>query len=252
LFSEITYCLRLYDTDLDEEIWAEEVAHHSVIYDLKWSKNDRFLITCSGDGNCKVWDFFSFSPCLSQYSTAYYAHQTALNRHRMAGQTGVDDDTYIGTQLATARTANTYNTAGNPAGQDFHLHDEMSPSNITKLYPPQVIHVLPLPAHVVSYCAVFQEFNSTPFVLPSPAMQFKDDALTMGELNYYIEQLNFLKASYAPRVIIGCSDGRIRVFDSGRFMGYVMVNGKDDTGKQKDFSPHDGVVNAVVIDERSK
>lgn len=247
---EIIYSLRLYDTDLDEEIWVEEVAHHAIIYDLKWSKNDRFLISCSGDGTCKIWDFLAFSPVLSQYSNAYYAHQAAINRNKAAG--GGDDDTLIGTQLHTARTANTYNTAGNHTGFDNHTHDDMSPTYIAKMYPPQVTQVLPLSAQVVAYCAVFQEFSNAPFVLPPPAMQFKDDALTNGEFNYYIEQLNVLKSSYAPRVIIGCSDGRIRVFDSGRLMGYVMVVDKDETGKQKDFSPHDGVVNSLVIDERSK
>ncbi len=233
---------------MDEEIWIDDVAHHSIIYDVKWTKNDRFLITCSGDGTCKIWDFLAFSPTLVQYTAAYNAHQLVLNRNKISN---ADDDTMVGTQLATARTANTYNTLGNNTGREFHLHDEMSPASIAKMYPPQLIQVLPLAAGVVAYCSVFQEFN-VPFVLPPPIMQFKDDGLTTGELNYYIEQFNALKSAYAPRAIIGCSDGRIRVFDSGRLMGYVMVVDRDDDGKQKDFSPHDGVVNSLTIDERSK
>jgi hypothetical protein len=32
------------------------VAHHGVIYQLQWSKKDDKLVSCSGDGICKVWN----------------------------------------------------------------------------------------------------------------------------------------------------------------------------------------------------
>ena len=48
--------LKIYCPDSGIEVWADNSAHHGVIYEIKWSADDRFLLTCSGDGTCKVWD----------------------------------------------------------------------------------------------------------------------------------------------------------------------------------------------------
>lgn len=63
----MVYSLLLYDTDLDEEVWSEEVAHHAVIYELRWSKNDRYLLSCAADGTAKVWDLIALHPLMSLY-----------------------------------------------------------------------------------------------------------------------------------------------------------------------------------------
>ena len=58
------YSIRFFEVDYNEEVWSATSAHHGVIYDLKWSKDDRYLLSCSGDGTCKVWDLISLVYCL--------------------------------------------------------------------------------------------------------------------------------------------------------------------------------------------
>ena len=65
--------------DFNEEIWTAPSAHHGVIYDLKWSKNDRYLISCSGDGTCKVWDLISLVYCLHKGPLTKSDHQASSN-----------------------------------------------------------------------------------------------------------------------------------------------------------------------------
>eukprot|EP00605_Chrysophyceae_sp_TOSAG23-4_P000238 GSChrysophyteH1.ASY1.ANO1.275.1 assembled CDS len=50
------YSLRLVDTDTGAEVWAEDAAHHGVIYSISWSLDDSYILTSSGDGTVKVWD----------------------------------------------------------------------------------------------------------------------------------------------------------------------------------------------------
>ncbi len=51
-----TYSLRVYCPNSGNELWSDLAAHHSVIYQIKWSKDDKFIVTCSGDGTSKVWN----------------------------------------------------------------------------------------------------------------------------------------------------------------------------------------------------
>lgn len=244
LFSplDVIYAIRLYNTDMDEEVWVEEAAHHAVIFDLKWTKNDRYLISTAGDGTCKVWDFLSLSPTVQQYSLAYNTYLTQTK----AMQGGGDEEGTFNGGGMTNRTANTHNTYPTHPLPDADAF--ISPQSLAKLYPPCVRYVLSLAASISGYSAVFQDF-----VTPIPAVgSFNLFSKTSYDVNYWSEQLNTVRGYQVPRVIVGCSDGRIRVFDQGRFMGFVVVAGKTDTGNTQDFSPHDGVVNSVVIDDRSK
>jgi WD40 repeat protein len=54
--SNIVYSLKLFDTDIGVEVWCMNSAHHSVVYDIRWSKDDSYIVTCSGDGTTKIWD----------------------------------------------------------------------------------------------------------------------------------------------------------------------------------------------------
>ena len=223
---------------MDEEIWAEEAAHHAVIYDIKWTKNDRYLITTAGDGTCKIWDFFAYSPIINQYTAAYNTYMAQTKTMNM------EDDATFG-PMATARTLNTHNTANNLLNTDENL---ISPPALIKMNPPKVVSILPLAAGISGYSAAFQDFITS---IPAPGTYqvFTKQAL---DVNYWSEQVKTLRNYKPPRVIVGCSDGRIRVFDQGRFVGFVVVASKNANGENQDFSPHDGVVNSVVIDERSK
>jgi WD40 repeat protein len=55
------YSLKLYDTDVGVLIWSELYAHHGVVYDVKWSKDDSYLLSSSGDGTTKIWDVLTVS-----------------------------------------------------------------------------------------------------------------------------------------------------------------------------------------------
>lgn len=57
-----------------------------------------------------------------------------------------------------------------------------------------------------------------------------------------------------PRIITGSADGKLRVWDGPEMKGLVVVNNKDkDTGDGNvDNSPHEGQINSIVIDERSR
>lgn len=49
------YSIILYDSDKGLELWREDCAHHGVIYDLEFSMDDAYLVSCSGDGTVKTW-----------------------------------------------------------------------------------------------------------------------------------------------------------------------------------------------------
>jgi WD40 repeat protein len=55
------YSLKLYDTDVGVLVWSELYAHHGVVYDVKWSKDDSYLLSSSGDGTTKIWDVLTVS-----------------------------------------------------------------------------------------------------------------------------------------------------------------------------------------------
>lgn len=224
---EIIYSLRLFDSDWNEEIFLEDAAHHSVIYDIKWSKNDRYLLTCSGDGTCKIWDFFALTePIQNQvrYQSTGQAQQTKRSQQ--------EDDNHT---LLTGVISDDETLSPTP---------KMSNRSIR----PKLIHILQLGASVHAYCGIFQELQPS----PNSNNPTYNPLLTSLDDNIWKDQINALRMSKLPRVIIGAVDGKLRAFDEGVFKGYISVVDKSETGEKQDFSPHDGAVNSLVIDERSK
>ena len=81
------FSLKLYCPDSGVEVWSDNSAHHGVVYDIKWSKDDHYLLTCSGDGTCKLWHVHSIS----------HQHNSALNiilaqQHGSFGEPGTNAD----------------------------------------------------------------------------------------------------------------------------------------------------------------
>lgn len=222
---DVVYSLQLYDSDLDEEIWSEETSHHGVIYAIQWSKNDRYLLTCSGDGSCKVWDLASLSPLMMH---AYPhgqppAHYTTTDQVQVSPRLGDSNE---------------------------GLPNMLRPSKILRTHPPKCIANLTLPTAVYAYCGLFQELgnnnNNTTLTMPIAVMD-----MTTWQTN-----MSKMLASPVPRIIIGAADGRLRVFDDGVLCGHIVVQDSNassgsDTESQ-DFSPHDGAIHCVAIDERTK
>ena len=62
------YHLRIYDPDLSVEVAAAAYCHQGPIYEVKWSLNDRYLLTASGDGCVKVWDLLGGNQILWKYT----------------------------------------------------------------------------------------------------------------------------------------------------------------------------------------
>lgn len=239
----------MYDTDLDEEVWAEEIAHHAVIYDIKWSKNDRYLLTCSADGTCKVFDLVALHPLL-----ALYPGQSSAGGDAISPRLGEDG-------IAVGGTAD--GQAAPPS---------MRPNRVIRAFPPRIKCILSLPASVYAYSGVFQEFGPSltiaSYFNPLGLSSTLNSPLAMvgnGTLEYsqWQEHMNALLQAPVPRIIVGAADGRIRVFDESELTGYIRVIEEADTtssskkdgdanSEMVDFSPHDGCVNSIALDERTK
>ena len=102
---------------------------------------------------------------------------------------------------------------------------------------PKLLYTLRTSPPAFVYCGVFQETAPAASTLPP---------LTEKERLTEIEQAT------VPRVITGASDGRLRVYDGAEMVGYICVRDKDNAEAEEDDSPHEGQINSIVIDERSK
>mmetsp|Transcript_2505 Transcript_2505/g.3848 ORF Transcript_2505/g.3848 Transcript_2505/m.3848 type:complete len:1065 (+) Transcript_2505:68-3262(+) len=121
-FSGCVYAVRLYDPDTGVEVWSDNAAHFGVIYDLKWSMNDGYLLSCSSDGQCKVW----------RMSEGLLQHQHSLQPSTSsAGRRG--------------STSSPIRRASNPS---------IPPSA------PQLVSVMAHTPPVYVYTAVFQEYGT--------------------------------------------------------------------------------------------
>jgi WD40 repeat protein len=58
-FRGACHSISLVDPDTGAEVWRDAAAHFGVVYDLKWSLNDRYLLSCSADGVAKVFSVHS-------------------------------------------------------------------------------------------------------------------------------------------------------------------------------------------------
>lgn len=50
------FALSIIDSDTAKVVWSDLRAHHGVIYQVRWSLDDRYLLSASADGACRVWD----------------------------------------------------------------------------------------------------------------------------------------------------------------------------------------------------
>lgn len=262
------YSLLLYDTDLDEEVWAEEIAHHAVIYDIKWSKNDRYLLTCSADGTCKVFDLVALHPLLALYPGQSVGIATTDGTSPRAMTTGEETSRTTGGTSVKAVNSGPGGGGGGGGGPatDTTGPPSLRPNRIIRAFPPKIKHILSLPASVYVYSGVFQEFGpsltlGSYFNPLGLSINHNSPLATIGsgtlELSQWQEHMTALLQAPVPRVIVGAADGRIRVFDEGELAGYIRVveqaEGKTaEPGDAVDFSPHDGCVNSLALDERTK
>ena len=186
---DVVYSVSLYDTDLNEEVWMEPAAHHGVVYEMRWTRDDRYMLSCSGDGTCKVWDMRS----------VLYRSSNTMGFNAILSNTS---DSSANTTAPAVQAANK---------------------------PPSIMFILSSSPPVYTYTAVFQE------QMPTALSTTGDDKREL------------------PRIITGGADGRLRVWDDGEMKGLIVVSYKGRDGKQEvDDSPHEGQVNSIVIDERSR
>ena len=229
--SGVLYSIIIYDTDLKEEVWVEDAAHHGPIYDLKWSRDDRCLLSCSGDGTCKIWDMTSVS-----FRASNLMGFGALNN------------------------ANNANNGGTSGRVNASIDGSIAPSGTSgqgaASQPPTLLHTLVTSPPVYTYCGVFQDQPRAG--LASAHSQSESlDLLRQSTVSAHhrAEHYDFKdKPLVVPRVITGSADGKLRVWDGSEMVGYVVVTNKDkDANKESvDYSPHDGQINSIVIDERSR
>jgi WD40 repeat protein len=290
---EIVYSLRLYDPDLDEEIWIDEAAHHGTIYDIKWSKNDRFLLTCSNDGTCKIWDLLAAHPVMHQYSPPPMGDDdtlTVLNNSAeqiMHSPTGLNS--LPGALGRNVRSPPPQQSQQPHVVPEHHADDHsldlsylpnyLNPRNLSKMFPPRVYCIFRLPSKVYTHCGIFQEFSSSTSSTGGGGAADASELIWNQVLDYntWKEAITKIQNAPLPRVILGCSDGKLRVYDfhhsletlhhrhphphhhnipsshtSNYFVGYISVRDKDEHGNVIDIPPHNGTVNSLVLDERSR
>lgn len=244
------YALRLYNTDLNIPLWGDWAAHQAVIYDIQWSHDDQYLMTCSGDGTCKIWN----CPFLLAFNKTFNSTQLDFSS-TVADWQAMVDLSHSGNSIASNFGIN----STIPGEKQLYVQWILRLANA---YPPQLLHVLSndTPSHC--YCSIFQELpaqvsSSRRMTRARNALALEEEGLGGTEGVSSVNPLPVPKVS-VPRVIVGSSDGKIRVWDQGTFMGFISVGDGKPPLKAKsvrglnDFPPHNGQVNSVVIDERSK
>jgi WD40 repeat protein len=60
MYVYICIYIRLY-IFLYKNIHVYKYTYIGVIYDVKWSNDDSYLLSCSGDGTSKIWDVLTIS-----------------------------------------------------------------------------------------------------------------------------------------------------------------------------------------------
>lgn len=224
----VLYSIIIYDTDLKEEVWVEDAAHHGPIYDLKWSRDDRCLLSCSGDGTSKVWDMTPVS----------YRASNTMGFGALNGAGNVNNST--SGRINSSIDVSSSNANGFPALQGAASK------------PPSLLHTLVTSPPLYTYCGVFQDQPRAG--LTSTYSQGDNlDQLRSSSMGLKSEKAASTPL-VVPRVITGSADGKLRVWDGSEMVGYVVVTAKDNEKKEEsvDYSPHDGQINSIAIDERSK
>ena len=240
-----TYSLRLYDTDAGALVWCESYAHHGVVYDLKWSKDDSYVVTASADGSCKVWDVLPLFP-------HWHAQKNVLGLGQGQGQGQAnDDDDNEPTRIPR----------GAPPSQSSLLS-----------YPSKVhlLHTLVASPPVFTYAVLFQEYTP-PDHSSSPLYGFVPTsggggagagagvggsperfsvASMLDSATRRVSHKGMLERTPPPAVISGAADGKLRVYVGGRMTGKIRI---DQGGEhEEDLPPHDGRINSLAIDERTR
>lgn len=192
------YSLQLFDTDLGEKVWASSIAHHGVIYDIKWSKDDSYILTCSSDGLCKVWDVVCYR--INKAAKRSISHPVEKRASFVDTETGIP---------------------------------------MTTISQPFLAHTLSSLPPVFVYSAIFQEYLQ-------PEIIKRGSDSPRNNLTSSIDNPLFERAPL-PKIISGSSDGRIRVWEKNKMIGFISQDLEDDN-----FPAHDGRVNCLAIDERSK
>jgi WD40 repeat protein len=123
---------------------------------------------------------------------------------------------------------------------------------------PYLAHTLASSPPVYVYSAVFQENIPSS---SSEKMPFGFQASSNADLIASIDSRGSraslrdtnIERAPPPRVINGASDGRLRVYEGSNLKGKIRVDNVPQEGSfEEDFAPHDGRINVVAIDERTR
>lgn len=215
-----TYALRLIDTDTGMEVWSDQSAHFGVIYDIRWSLDDTYILTCSGDGTSKVYDVMSVSPL---------AKEVQRDRERTQSQSAP-------------------NSSSSPSKRQSGNFDTDTDGDR-----PSVLHTLINTPPGFVYAAIFQEYSAATLGGGASSMAFASGLSGVG-----ISDLTETARNPLPRVITGSADGRIRVWEKSALKGFIVMkgghegNGMDAPPAHTDAEGKVCRVQALTIDERSR
>lgn len=235
------HCIKLFDTDTLEELWSEDTAHHGAIYELQWSKNDRYLLSSSSDGTSKVWDLITFVyRIILPNGVPSTNGNSDGNLSPFVSGEQFNFSVVQNNGVSVMETVKNFNASySNNMIAALDLMGTITLAAVLRNTPP--VHV---------YTSIFQEFNA----ISRPPKNIPEKIQEDGEEpNEILNKLQEIADAPLPRIITGASDGRIRVWDGETFEGFITVRRKNKPEDlMDDFQPHNGAINSITIDGRSK
>ena len=143
-------------------------------------------------------------------------------------------------------------TAAKGGGDKGEVDATLASVSLTSLAitPPRMVQCVVGQLCSPVYTTVFQELGT----IGGSTLQANIGQISVVDAQ---ERMKTMEMSAVPRIITGSADGRLRVWESGKHLGYISVpmerDGIEDvSGYDNDFPPHSAQVNCVAVDERSR
>ena len=258
-----THCLRLFDTDTGMEVWSDLSAHYGVVYDIKWSADDSYILTASSDGTCKVYDTWGLTSA-----------SLARDRSPTSADGGQGDNADLGPGSTASPSKRTSGASQGGAGMQGAANAAALAAGggspwalLDRAAMPRCVHVLQAVPPTYVYTAIFQEYGLAGAGLgllggagisSLGLMSGLEGGISSGggaDYNGVVERQPL------ARIITGSGDGRIRVYQGPRLLGMVVPKGgyegnHADVGENSlaHLDSEGGAcrVQALAIDERSR
>jgi WD40 repeat protein len=232
------YALSIYDSDTGDLLWCDEYAHFGIIYDVKWSPDDRSIVTCSSDGRCKLYE-------VAMLSRGF--------RDMKAGQ-GDSHARHDSRRYSLSASPNRSGKAPGVGAQGTAFNVVSATIMVSKPVifsssPPAFVYAVAL---VESLGIRRQRSGARATVTGNTGAGESKEGRSVSPPR--AASSPEVQPAHRMRVLSGSSDGRIRVFEvTGTHCGELLTY--DPTASASGsaiFAPHEGAVHDLVVDPKSK